>query len=176
MNGTLEDQVVDEETKRRIAAVLEEKGAANGDELAHRIVVEMFRHGWRPPGPLSDPTKNALGGFARESKTSLDAARLAYPRSGILRGKVLRMIALRHSADGATSEELTALLNENPYSVKPRLTELRQGGWVEKHGTRTGKSGAQIDVYVLTERAREEMIRHGDVTRRELAPPEQRGW
>lgn len=89
-------------------------------------------------------TANALGGFIGE--TSRSAAVDHYPRSGILRGKILRALAAAGDA-GATSDELVARYGWRLYSVKPRLIELREGGWAFRDGSRSSPTGSQVDVY-----------------------------
>lgn len=109
--------------------------------------------GEKPPGlPHSDSRR--LGHFAGASETSRKAALDNYPRSGTQREQVLLAVAAAGPL-GTTSDEISTRMSLNLYSVKPRLIELREGGWVEQNGrTRRSRAGSQVDVYVATEKGR----------------------
>jgi len=93
---------------------------------------------------LDDPGRNRLGGYARDSATSRNAALANFPRSGTQRLAVLQAVYLA-GPRGATSDEISARHGIRLYSVKPRLLELRRGGWVARNG-----DVRRSDVYVLT--------------------------
>lgn len=105
---------------------------------------------------------NRLGAFARDPETSRQAALDNYPRSGKQRHQVFVAVA-EAGERGAISDEIADALGIRLYSAKPRLIELRRGGWVRKNGkTRPSETNSQVDVHVLTEKgAREFMSREG---------------
>jgi hypothetical protein len=137
--------------RRRIAATLEEIAVDYGEEfvilpaadLANGTIYELDAH---------DQTK--LGGFRSGSDSARKAAIDNYPRSGSQRHRVL--VALVEAGErGVTSDEIHASTGMNLYSVKPRLIELREGGWAEQNGkTRPSPRGSATDVYVATERGK----------------------
>ena len=100
------------------------------------------------PGRVDD---NHLGGFG--DGVSRQAALDNYPRSGSQRRQVLLEVAAA-GGDGATSDEIAATTGMRLYSVKPRLTELRDGGWIAENGTRPSPAGSATTVFVLTEKGR----------------------
>jgi DNA-binding MarR family transcriptional regulator len=107
-----------------------------------------------------DPGAKQLGGFAKSSETSRKAALANYPRSGTQRERILNVL-LRNGASGATREELAQALGMADNSVRPRVRELVQGGWVEelvgengKARTRTTHLGNPSEVLVPTNKAR----------------------
>lgn len=110
-----------------------------------------------PAPELPAPGQNTLGPFARGSSTSRQAALDHYPRSGSLRARVLEAV-YRAGHHGATSDELAERHGWRLYSVKPRLIELRRGGWLQLSGeTRPSVTGSPVDVHVATARARERL-------------------
>lgn len=93
---------------------------------------------------------NALGAFQRESETSRQAALDNYPRSGKQRHRVLLAIA-RAGEYGRTREELAAELHLPDNSVRPRVRELIEGGWVRAtERTRTTVTRSKSEVLALT--------------------------
>lgn len=102
---------------------------------------------------IADASANHLGGFASESDTSRKAALDNYPRSGTQRLRVLEEV-IRRAETGVTSEEIAERLSMHLPSVKPRLTELREGGFVEKVDARPGAMGSDVDVYKPTDKGR----------------------
>ena len=122
--------------------------------------------GGRLDEELENVDGNRLGGFARDSETSRKAALENFPRSGSQRRRVL-LIVVRAGHAGRTSDEIADRYEINLYSVKPRLLELRRGGWVRRTGERrtTGGSKTGSDVYVPTARALEEIARDPDMGR-----------
>ena len=65
-----------------------------------------------------------------------------------IRSKVLTLLALAGS-DGMTGEECHEALGLNPYSVRPRLTELARHGLVEASGQRANSRGNPEVVWTL---------------------------
>jgi hypothetical protein len=102
-------------------------------------------------GHVSD---NRLGksraGVASQSRK---AAWFNFPRSGAQRHEVL-MAVHRAGLAGATSDEIAATHEIPLQSVKPRLVELREGGWVEQIGERVSLQGAPVGVFATTGKAR----------------------
>lgn len=76
------------------------------------------------------------------------------PRSGTTRHTVLCHL-VDAGERGLTSDEIAARHDMNLYTVKPRLIELRQGGWAERNGRqRPSPRGSATDVYVATTKGR----------------------
>lgn len=133
-----------------LSAALDDLGVEEGQQF----LVAALERSIDEAAVAADPRVNLVGGFAGESDTSREAALYHFPRSGALRGKVLHRVG-EHHPTGVTSEDLAAAMGQNLYSVKPRLTELRKGGWVRVLEQRKSKTGAPIDAYVLTTKAEE---------------------
>jgi predicted ArsR family transcriptional regulator len=99
---------------------------------------------------------NALGPFQRHSQTSRSAALDNFPRSGSQR-KLVLLYLLDHPA---TREEVGHALRLGGSSVRPRVAELVEGGWVEDYRiagelvTRRTASGSQAIVLRATPKAR----------------------
>ncbi len=87
--------------------------------------------------------------------TEVEAAEKIAPRVTGLRLKALS--ALRDAGgQGATGEEITNILGEWIYSVKPRITELSRYGLVEDSGRRVMNSRKRREiVWVITQKGRE---------------------
>lgn len=103
---------------------------------------------------LSDPTASELGPFARDSKTSRQAALDTYPRQGSQRERILSSLA----EAPATRDELVIRLRLRGNTVRPRVRELIQGGWVvETEQTRKTATGSEASVLRITGRAATEM-------------------
>lgn len=61
---------------------------------------------------------------------------------------------------GATASEIEAATGVPFRSLTPRLGELKNGGWVKPSGfTRRGPMGADQDVIIATDKAREWIYR-----------------
>lgn len=103
-----------------------------------------------PPEALQD---GALRGIADDmlpahnAPTALKAATDHYPRSGSCRFKVAVLLA---DYGPLSSDQITARFGMNLYTVKPRLTELRKGGFAQVVGRRKSPRGSDTDVYELT--------------------------
>lgn len=115
------------------------------------------------PHMLSDPDAKKLGPFARESSTSRLAALAAYPNGN--RNRRLVLEALRAASDlGLTRDEIAEALGMSPNTVRPRVAELQQGGWVtqatddeDRELTRATPSGRAAAVLVLTQIGRKRL-------------------
>jgi hypothetical protein len=118
-----------------------------------------------------DVAARKLGPFAAKSETSRQAALVNYPKSGTQRARILRTIV--QGADGRTREELASLLGLPDNSVRPRVRELIDGGWIVVHVrdgeavTRKTALGNQSEVLIPTAKAR---ARAGAAARTSAAP------
>lgn len=111
----------------------------------------------QPVAPLADPDKSQLGPFQAHSDTSRLAALRAYPRQGSQRWQIIQ--ALAHKA--MTRDELVSWLRLRGNAIRPRIVELREGGWVQPLTTPTGAvvtrptaTGCEAEVLTLTLRGR----------------------
>ena len=85
--------------------------------------------------------------------TEVLAAVQVAPRVTGLRKQALE--ALSNQAEGATGEELSEIMDEWLYSVKPRLTELARFGLVEDSGRRkVNKRNRQEIIWQITDQGR----------------------
>jgi len=93
---------------------------------------------------LIAPNTNAAGKAQTvgQSDTSKVAARLAYPRSGTQRWRVLTLLA----STTLTDEEIQHRLGMNPNTERPRRVELVEGGWVEDSGERRNTASERPSV------------------------------
>lgn len=99
---------------------------------------------------------NQLGPF-NEKETSRHAALDNYPRSGSQRHRVLLSIA----TSSATRNELGRRLNLSTDSVRPRVWELMNGGFVEESGlTRITELKSQAAVLRVTQKGRKQIEEH----------------
>lgn len=102
-----------------------------------------------------DPGAKQLGKFARKSETSRQAALVNYPRSGSQREQILLAMARRIEL-GRTREELATELRLPDNSVRPRVRELIDGGWIRVRTidgdpvTRSTALGNRSEVLELT--------------------------
>jgi Helix-turn-helix domain len=105
-----------------------------------------------------DPSSKQMGKFARGSETSRKAALANYPRAGSQRARILEHV-LASGGAGRTREELEDRLGLTGNTVRPRVRELIDGGWlrVRKDGgtpvTRRTTLGNASEVLEATERA-----------------------
>lgn len=115
--------------------------------------------------PVPPLDADAGPGKARKQDppTAKLAAKLAWPRAGVARYKL--MLALLDRPKGASAEQL-AFVTRLPYvSVSTRLTELRDDGWVRPTGaTVVTRAGRPAAVVALTWRARRKLRRQLDKT------------
>ena len=89
--------------------------------------------------------------YAGGSDTSEDAAESQASRAEQLRERALR--AYRDAgARGLTADECARVLGATVLAVRPRVTELRQLGWITRTGERRrNESGLNASVLVITD-------------------------
>lgn len=137
---------------RTVAVALVDLGVDYGEEF---IVLPAAEVTGSKLYKVEEPGERALGGFRQGSDSARKAALDNYPRSGTQRELVLLVLASAGER-GMTSDEIAREEGINLYSVKPRLIELREGGWAEQNGkTRPSPRGSATDVYVATAKGRE---------------------
>jgi hypothetical protein len=103
--------------------------------------------------PEDAPDQNRLGGFTRDSEESRQAALGNYPRSGNQRHKIL-LYCFRQGPHGATFDECRTHLDI--YSSDRRISELVEGGWLERTGrARRTSHGEDASVVIATQKATE---------------------
>lgn len=144
--------------EERDAAVIVLRAVIQG-----RLVVEhdawKLRHAiealtMAPERESGSPAKPEMGPFARRSETSRRAAISTYPRAGSQRARVLdRLLAVDR---GLSREQLAAKLGMGENSVRPRVRELIEGGFVEVlvGETRRTAQGLKAEVLVASSLAR----------------------
>lgn len=108
--------------------------------------------------PLPDPSRNTVGAFhgaaSDAPETEREAAKLAFPRTGSDRLRVL-VLLLDRGDRGATDEEIAEELGLRLYTAAPRRNELKRDGWVEASGDkRPTTTGTPATVWVVTARGR----------------------
>jgi hypothetical protein len=115
-------------------------------------------------------TRPRVGPFQRHSATSRAAALANYPRSGSQRHRILEFLEAQGD-HGATRQELAQILGLSDDSVRPRVVELVEGGWVRgTDRTRPTPMGEQAEVLVAVDRdLRIEQIRQ-DMSPSPVAP------
>jgi len=116
--------------------------------------------------PLWNPGEDHEGLARRDHQaTAKLAATLVMPYSGTQRKRVLNAV-WRAGIAGATRDEIAERLGMSPNTVRPRVVELVEHGWIEPDGrTRPTALGRLAEVLVLTERGRADIrrrIRMGD--------------
>lgn len=143
-------------------AKLDEYGVAREVGEGTVLVLSLAARVMLLPDPpeMSDLAAQKLGPFARESETSRLAALAAYPRQGSQRRRIIEAFRTgRGMIRGFTREELAASLGMPDNSVRPRVRELIEGGWIGqgvkdgKPATRPTRTGQESEVLVLTKRA-----------------------
>ena len=84
----------------------------------------------------------------KESTTSRDAAEKVAARAPSLRDQVLQLLVNVWPA-GMTADEVASAIGRTEFSVRPRLSELREAGKIlPTTMTRPNKSGVQARVWV----------------------------
>lgn len=108
---------------------------------------------------MTDPYADSEGLVRRDHQATSKAAALdVYPRSGTQRRLVLLYI-YREGDLGATRDEVALELDMSPNTVRPRIKELIDAGWVETNGQmRPTPLGRAAEVLIATERARAEIL------------------
>lgn len=100
--------------------------------------------------PLSDLDEKRMGSFVRDSSTSRQAALDAYPRQDSARRRVIEALA----RGPLTRDELASVLSMPANTVRPRVAELVEGGWiVSTDSTRKTKTGSNAEVLELSAKA-----------------------
>lgn len=129
------------------------------DELDEReidyksILIDFTTENHDAFSKLDDPSENRLGPFASDSDTSRKAALANFPRSGSQRNRILR--AVEESRNGMTRPEIAEDLGISENSVRPRVKELIEGGWLEDtDDTRLTDSGQEASVLFATDKKR----------------------
>lgn len=96
-------------------------------------------------------------GAAASSASSANAAVINFPRSGSQRRRILEA-AYDAGERGITSDEVSQALGIPLQSAKPRMLELRKGGWLRFTGdTRPSLAGATVEVMAITSRGADEL-------------------
>jgi hypothetical protein len=99
---------------------------------------------------------NRLGPFQRHSESSRKAASDNYPRSGSQRERILKLLL----EQPRTREELELAAQLRGSSVRPRIVELMEAGWVQELRDHNGlveratTSGSMAVVLCATPKAR----------------------
>lgn len=107
-------------------------------------------HDFAPQLSLASPSAETKTRHSDPS-TSRNAAKLAYPRGEGQRRRILEAIA--DSDHGLTADE-ASLATGIPYvSCSTRISELLQGGWAVRSGTRLTRNGASADALILSDAA-----------------------
>lgn len=140
---------------RHVARQLEEIGVDYGEEF---VVVKASEFNKQPA--LTD---SQLGPFAKDSETSRQAAIDNYPRAGSQKHKILTTFAAQiPKTDGAgnllttrhgyTRDDLERLTHLSGNTIRPRVKELIQGGYLEEtEETRPTQLGSEATVLQITE-------------------------
>jgi DNA-binding MarR family transcriptional regulator len=140
-----------------IAGVIRASTERNATEV-ERAWHELAKYADEPRRELTDPDVRELGPFARDSETSRQAAIANYPKQGTQRWRIIDYIGRRPAegrGSGATRNELSYVLDLSENSIRPRVRELVEGGWIEEtERTRLTDMGRDATVLVLTDRGR----------------------
>jgi DNA-binding MarR family transcriptional regulator len=145
--------------RREVAAALEAIGVSYGEEF---VIVPAAS--FQQQETLEDLQR--LGPFAHESKTSRDAALDAYPRQDSQRWRILMAVAAKLDGGGYTREELERITNLSGNTIRPRVQELIQGGFIEETDrTRPTRNGSEATVVNLTTKGRDEIRAHQEKAR-----------
>lgn len=114
--------------------------------------------------------QNRIGPHVSGSPTSKAAALSNFPRSGSQRALVLECLQSKGHF-GATRQEIAAETGLSDDSVRPRVVELLDGGWVvATELTRPTPMGEQAEVLVASERALAETGLKTEETRAIVSP------
>lgn len=91
---------------------------------------------------------------ADHGETAKSAALEVMPRTGTQRRRVLDMIR-RFAEHGCTRDDIAEDLDLSPNTVRPRVKELIDGGWVAVHPVAVGRSASnrRAELLILTEYA-----------------------
>jgi hypothetical protein len=90
----------------------------------------------------SDIDENKVGKFSRKSQESRKSALRARPRSGTQRRRIYEYIRDQQHVD---RETIALHLGMSENSVRPRVLELIEGGWVKPSGTILNRRGQEVE-------------------------------
>jgi hypothetical protein len=107
---------------------------------SEQLVGDLFDRG--------KPLYPAFPGAAKGSDTSREAAESIAPAASNWRGKVAKLYAER-SPDGLTADEAARELKATPFMIRPRVTELKIAGLIQKTGERRRNPDSTLDAAVL---------------------------
>lgn len=93
----------------------------------------------------ADLDENKVGKFSRRSLASRQAALRILPRTGTQRRRVYDYIRTMH---GTHREQIAKSLGMSENSVRPRVQELIEGGWVRTAGYQTNARGQTVEILV----------------------------
>lgn len=140
-------------TVRDLTRALDDLGVDAGDEF---VVASVATLSGSKLYHLEEHDEDALGAFNGNASDEARKAALAnYPRSGKQRHRVL-LYAVAAGEHGITSDEVADELHIPLYSAKPRVLELREGGWLARNGqVRPSENGCDVEVHVATDKGHE---------------------
>jgi len=98
----------------------------------------------------SDIDENKVGKFTKKSLVSRRAALANMPKSGTQRRMIYDYIYYCES--GTTREEIARVLGMADNSVRPRVAELMEGGWVVVDGHRKNSGNQTVEILVAKRR------------------------
>ncbi|UGY23836.1 winged helix-turn-helix domain-containing protein [Bradyrhizobium septentrionale] len=84
--------------------------------------------------------KDPLGSGFKEEETSEEAADKAETSAAFWREAALAYITAN---PGRTADEVAAALKKTPYTIRPRVSELRKAGLIVNDGRGVNASGAK---------------------------------
>lgn len=143
---------IEAEQIRAIVAQLAEWRVLAGDHalIARDLIAEF--------DTLSNAREDSVGKFSRTSLTSKQSAMAIKPRTGTLRRRVLDVIGFSGER-GLTRDEIAEICHMSPNSVRPRVSELMEGGWIRDSGrTRKNENDLDCEILILTEAGRRNLI------------------
>lgn len=121
-------------------------------EIALKAAIAGIAEYNRNPAWL-DPSVPAEGPSPRGKATSKKAALDNWPRSGSQRERILSAVVWA-KAYGATREEIAGVTQLSGDTVRPRVLELIQGGWLfETEHTRPTRKGNDSVVLLASQKA-----------------------
>ena len=91
----------------------------------------------------SNIDENKIGKYTRKSLTSRQMALVATPKTGTQRRRVYDFI---YYGGRTTREEIAQTLRMPENSVRPRIAELMEGGWVKVVGYRKNSGNQTVEI------------------------------
>jgi hypothetical protein len=140
------------EYMRDLARVLDNAGVDNGEQFVvsapKRKVVDPYRY------ELAEYDEDQVGAVrSGASSTSSSAAVAVFPKSGSMRHRIVTL-AVERGAAGITADEAAQAFGVSVLSTRPRIVELRAGGWLASTGDhRVSDNGNAQDVHRATAKA-----------------------